>query len=45
MFILAMKAPMTRDRYKTGVAKFFDFICIERGKILVEKAKAFSNRA
>jgi len=45
LFIFAMKAPMTRDRYKTRVAKFFDFIGIERGKTVVEKAKAFSDRA
>jgi hypothetical protein len=28
LFIYAMKAPMTRDRYKTRVAKFFEFIRI-----------------
>jgi hypothetical protein len=26
LFLNAMRAPMTRDRYKTRVAKFFDFI-------------------
>ncbi len=25
LFIYAMKAPMTRDKYQTRVAKFFDF--------------------
>jgi len=31
LFLNAMRAPMTRDRYQTRVAKFFDFIGI-RGK-------------
>jgi hypothetical protein len=26
LFLYAMKAPMTKDRYKSRVAKFFDFI-------------------
>jgi len=26
LFVNAMRAPMTRDRYQTRVAKFFDFI-------------------
>jgi hypothetical protein len=29
LYIYAMKAPMTRDRYKTRLAKFFDFIDLE----------------
>ena len=29
LFIYAMKAPMTRDRYETRVAKFFEFIEID----------------
>ena len=28
LYIYAMKAPMTRDRYQTRLAKFFDFIGI-----------------
>jgi hypothetical protein len=44
LFIYAMKAPMTRDRYKTRVAKFFDFIGIEERKTLEEKARTFANR-
>ncbi|MFL6319069.1 MAG: hypothetical protein ACJ72Q_01220 [Nitrososphaeraceae archaeon] len=28
-YIYAMKAPMTRDRYKTRLAKFFDFIGLD----------------
>ena len=31
LYIYAMKAPMTRDRYKTRLAKFFDFIGLEIG--------------
>ena len=31
LYIYAMKAPMTRDRYKTRLAKFFDFIGLELG--------------
>ena len=34
---------MTRDRYQTRVAKFFDFIGI-RGKTLEQKARAFANK-
>jgi hypothetical protein len=29
LFLYAMKAPMTKDRYKTRVAKFFDFIGLD----------------
>jgi len=32
-FLNAMRSPMTRDRYQTRVAKFFDFIGIP-GKTL-----------
>jgi hypothetical protein len=32
LFIFAMKAPMTKDRYKTRVAKFFDFIGLDEGQ-------------
>ena len=46
LFLYAMKAPMTRDRYKTRVAKFFDFIGInEEGKTVEEKARIFANNA
>jgi len=34
---------MTRDRYQTRVAKFFDFIGI-RGKTLEQKARTFANK-
>ena len=29
LYIYAMKAPMTKDRYKTRLAKFFDFIGLD----------------
>jgi hypothetical protein len=29
LYIYAMKAPMTRDRYQTRLANFFDFIGLE----------------
>jgi hypothetical protein len=43
LFLNAMRAPMTRDRYKTRVARFFDFIGI-RGKTLQQKAKTFADK-
>jgi hypothetical protein len=45
LFIYAMKAPMTKDRYKTRVVKFFDFIGLDKeGKIVQDKARIFANR-
>ncbi|MGH9951303.1 MAG: hypothetical protein ACRD5J_06740, partial [Nitrososphaeraceae archaeon] len=44
LFIYAMKAPMTRDRYQTRVAKFFGFIGID-GTTKEEKARNFVTRA
>lgn len=41
LFLNAMRAPMTRDRYQTRVAKFFDFIRIPR-RTLEEKARTFA---
>src|SRR5438874_938239 len=38
-----MKAPMTRDRYQTRLAKFLDFIGMV-GTTLEERAKAFAKR-
>jgi hypothetical protein len=38
-----MRAPMTRDRYQTRVAKFFDFIGIT-GKTLEQKARTFAKK-
>jgi hypothetical protein len=45
LFLYAMKAPMTKNRYKTRVAKFFDFIGLDKeGHTVEEKAKIFVNR-
>lgn len=46
MFIYAMKAPMTKDRYKTRVAKFFDFIGLDdkEGKTVEDKARIFVDK-
>lgn len=45
MFMYAMKAPMTKDRYKTRVAKFFDSIGLDKeGKAVEGKARIFANR-
>jgi hypothetical protein len=38
-----MRAPMTRDRYKTRVAKFFDFIGV-RGRTLEQRARTFAKK-
>jgi hypothetical protein len=43
LFTYAMKAPMTRDRYQTRVAKFFNFIGIQ-GASTEEKARNFASR-
>jgi hypothetical protein len=48
LYIYAMKAPMTRDRYKTRLAKFLDFIGIEtesETRSLEEKARAFAKKS
>ena len=39
-----MKAPMTRDRYKTRLAKFLDFIGIDSGS-LEDKARMFAKKS
>jgi integrase len=40
-----MKAPMTKDRYKARVAKFFDFIGLaNEGQTVEQKARIFVNR-
>jgi hypothetical protein len=45
LYIYAMKAPMTRDRYKTRLAKFFDFIGLELGvKEIGQRAGVFAKR-
>jgi hypothetical protein len=48
LYIYAMKAPMTRDRYKTRLAKFLDFIEIETeedSKSLEDKARMFAKKS
>ena len=48
LYIYAMKAPMTRDRYKTRLAKFLDFIGIEEedgSRSLEDKARAFAKKS
>jgi hypothetical protein len=37
----AMRSPVTRDRYSTRVAKFFDFTKIS-GRTLEQKARSFA---
>jgi integrase len=44
LFIYAMKAPMTKDRYKTRVVKFFDFIGIDKNQTIEAKARIFATR-
>lgn len=44
LFIYAMKAPMTRNRYQTRLAKFFDFIGIA-GTRLEDRARTFAKRS
>ena len=44
LYIYAMKAPMTRDRYQTRLAKFFDFIDLEKDLKLADRARAFAQR-
>ena len=43
LFLNAMRAPMTRDRYQTRVAKFFNFIGIP-GRTLEQKARTFAKK-
>jgi hypothetical protein len=46
LYIYAMKAPITRDRYKTRLAKFLDFIEIENGsRCLEDKARTFAKKS
>jgi hypothetical protein len=45
LYIYAMKAPMIRDRYKTRLAKFFDFIGLELDATELEhRARVFAHR-
>jgi hypothetical protein len=43
LFFNSMRAPMTRDRYQTRVAKFLEFIGI-RGRTLEQKARTFAKK-
>jgi hypothetical protein len=43
IFLYGMKAPMTREKYRGRLAKFFDFIVLTGG-IMEERAKAFTER-
>jgi hypothetical protein len=43
LFLNAMRSPMTRDRYSTRVAKFFDFIEMP-GRTLEQKAGSFARK-
>ena len=43
LFLNAMRSPVTRDRYSTRVAKFFEFIEIP-GRTLEQKARGFAKR-
>jgi hypothetical protein len=43
LFLNAMRAPMTKDRYQTRVAKFLDFIGIVGGT-LEQRARTFAKK-
>jgi hypothetical protein len=43
IFLYGMKAPMTREKYRGRLAKFFDFIGLTGGT-MEERAKAFTER-
>jgi hypothetical protein len=43
MFLYGMKAPMTREKYKGRLAKFFDFIGLQG--LIEERARAFADRS
>ena len=44
LYIYAMKSPMTRNRYQTRLAKFFDFIELT-GSTLDDRARTFAKRS
>lgn len=44
IFLYGMKAPMTREKYRGRLAKFFDFIGLT-GVTIEERAKTFTERA
>jgi hypothetical protein len=43
LFLYGIKAPMTREKYRGRVAKFFDFIGFTEGT-MEERAKTFTER-
>jgi integrase len=43
LFLYGMKAPMTREKYRGRLAKFFDFIGLTEGT-MEERAKTFTER-
>jgi hypothetical protein len=43
IFLYGMKAPMTSEKYRGRLAKFFDFIVLTEGT-MEERAKAFTER-
>jgi hypothetical protein len=43
LFLNAMRAPMTKDRYQTRVAKFFEYIGMP-GRTVEQKAKYFAKK-
>ena len=43
LFLYGMKAPMTSEKYRGRLAKFFDFIGLTGGT-MEERAKAFTER-
>lgn len=43
LFLYGMKAPMTREKYRGRVAKFFDFVGLTEGT-REERAKTFTER-
>lgn len=45
LYIYAMKAPLTRDKYKSRLAKFLNYIGIEDSiKPLEDRARAFAEK-
>ena len=45
LFLYGMKAPMTREKYRGRLAKFFDFIGLTDSSTMEERAKAFTERS
>ncbi|MDQ4101894.1 MAG: hypothetical protein M3115_06895 [Thermoproteota archaeon] len=44
IFLYGMKAPMSREKYRGRLARFFDFIGLTEGT-MEERAKAFTERS